>query len=426
MTSRGRFRKQSAKMETYQMPIGFSKLGYNFILIFILISITTWGQTGCTSLNTPLHQSTDISLNTQLQWMLAPNAVGYRLTVGTTSGGNDILNLVDVGNVTDYQFVTPLSGLTTYYVTITPRTNTGNITNCPEESFTTRAEGVPGCTEIINPFDNDDLVSTTANITWIRDFSATGYLMTIYERDPNGILILDRVDVGNGTNFKPPDFKPRTRYYVTIFPYNTFGSAADCSSISFTTGDGPPLPDCTELIFPGNQATGIQTNPTLNWNTVPNADGYFITLGTTPRGSDILDAEDVGNNTSFATPYLPSGTRIYVLINTYQGSLLSENCVLSSFTTEGQPPPDITDIAPKFFTPNNDGFNDYWSVSSTDKITVQSIFVYDRYGKLLKQMLPGQQWDGTYNGENLPSDSYWYALITVNTDKIKGFFTLKR
>lgn len=364
-------------------------------------------------------------LNTNLQWMPSPNAIGYRLTVGTVSGGSDILNLFDVGNVTDYSFEAPLDGLTTYFVTITPRTNTGNITNCGEESFTTRAAGVPGCTEIINPFDGDLLVSTTANITWIRDFSATGYLMTIFENDPNGILVLDRVDVGNGTNYKPPNFKPRTRYYVTIIPYNDVGAAMGCNPITFRTGDGPPLPNCTTILKPIPDVTNLIRNPLLQWNIVSDVDGYILSIGTTLNGNELFNG-DVGNILSYQTTGLPTNTKIYVRITPYKGDLMAELCPIVSFTNLKLANEEFDSPAPTFFTPNNDGFNDFWSVSSNDIVTVQYIFIYDRYGKLLAQLLPDQPWDGTSNGKVLPSDSYWYVLEIAQSNNIKGFFMLKR
>ncbi|SFZ90603.1 gliding motility-associated C-terminal domain-containing protein [Flaviramulus basaltis] len=81
---------------------------------------------------------------------------------------------------------------------------------------------------------------------------------------------------------------------------------------------------------------------------------------------------------------------------------------------------------PKFFTPNNDGYNDFWKLKGkTDKD--YSIFIYDRYGKLLKH-LPSSQysWDGTFNGTYLPINEYWFKVV-FNDGTIKsGHFTLKR
>jgi gliding motility-associated-like protein len=84
---------------------------------------------------------------------------------------------------------------------------------------------------------------------------------------------------------------------------------------------------------------------------------------------------------------------------------------------------------PKFFTPNNDGFNDYWNVKGVNASFNANaiIYIFDRYGKLLKQILPSSQgWDGTINGNQLPADDYWYTLKLENGREAKGHFSLKR
>ncbi|MFS4483462.1 T9SS type B sorting domain-containing protein [Hyunsoonleella sp. 2307UL5-6] len=81
---------------------------------------------------------------------------------------------------------------------------------------------------------------------------------------------------------------------------------------------------------------------------------------------------------------------------------------------------------PKFFTPNNDGKNDFWKVVDANN-NINSISIYNRHGKLLK-FLPqtSSGWDGTYNGQLLPTDSYWYKIVLNNQNIVKGFFALKR
>ena len=84
---------------------------------------------------------------------------------------------------------------------------------------------------------------------------------------------------------------------------------------------------------------------------------------------------------------------------------------------------------PKFFTPNNDGYNDTWHVYgiNTDNQVGSEIFIFDRFGKLLNQLRHnGQGWDGTYNGNPMPTADYWF-YIKLNDNRIfRGHFTLKR
>lgn len=89
---------------------------------------------------------------------------------------------------------------------------------------------------------------------------------------------------------------------------------------------------------------------------------------------------------------------------------------------------------PKFFTPNGDPYNETWTPQgmSSEFQTNVSIYIYDRYGKLLKQLEPfGQGWDGIYNGKKMPTSDYWYAiefteLFSGKNRQLKGHFTLKR
>ncbi|QSB25180.1 choice-of-anchor L domain-containing protein [Flavobacterium sp. CLA17] len=85
---------------------------------------------------------------------------------------------------------------------------------------------------------------------------------------------------------------------------------------------------------------------------------------------------------------------------------------------------------PKFFTPNGDAHNDTWNIIGFDGIQNDRIFIFDRYGKLLKQLNSKVLgWDGTYNGYQMPATDYWFKIIFTE-DKIekefKSHFTLKR
>lgn len=84
---------------------------------------------------------------------------------------------------------------------------------------------------------------------------------------------------------------------------------------------------------------------------------------------------------------------------------------------------------PNFFTPNQDGFNDYWNIKGVNATfsSKSIIYIFDRYGKLLKQILPSSQgWDGTINGAPLPADDYWFTLQLEDGREVKGHFSLKR
>jgi gliding motility-associated-like protein len=85
---------------------------------------------------------------------------------------------------------------------------------------------------------------------------------------------------------------------------------------------------------------------------------------------------------------------------------------------------------PKFFTPNGDGYNDTWNVFDLSFKPQSKISIFDRFGKLIKQIETGAQgWDGTLNGKDLPSTDYWFVLdyeINGEPKQLKGHFAMKR
>lgn len=94
---------------------------------------------------------------------------------------------------------------------------------------------------------------------------------------------------------------------------------------------------------------------------------------------------------------------------------------------------DICSIgSPKFFTPNGDTINDTWQIKGTSCLEYATIYVFDRYGKLLKEFdLNSTGWNGMFNGAMLPTNDYWFVINykEIGSDVVKeykGHFTLKR
>lgn len=87
---------------------------------------------------------------------------------------------------------------------------------------------------------------------------------------------------------------------------------------------------------------------------------------------------------------------------------------------------------PKYFTPNGDGYHDTWNIVAVESQANSLIRIFDRYGKLLKQIHPSADgWDGTFNGALMPSSDYWFILeyndpTSGTPAQLKAHFSLKR
>ena len=82
---------------------------------------------------------------------------------------------------------------------------------------------------------------------------------------------------------------------------------------------------------------------------------------------------------------------------------------------------------PRYFTPNGDGINDTWQLTNAAKESLNMLSIFDRYGKLMTQLNSSNLgWDGTYNGNQMPTSDYWFVLERQNGTTYTGHFTLKR
>jgi gliding motility-associated-like protein len=79
------------------------------------------------------------------------------------------------------------------------------------------------------------------------------------------------------------------------------------------------------------------------------------------------------------------------------------------------------------FTPNNDGFNDYWEIPGLDSFGECEVKVYNRWGKLVFSSTEyHNEWDGTSNGVNLPSAAYYFIIKSEEAGSISGTVNIVR
>ena len=84
---------------------------------------------------------------------------------------------------------------------------------------------------------------------------------------------------------------------------------------------------------------------------------------------------------------------------------------------------------PEYFTPNGDTISDGWTVGCSELYPNLTFDIFDRYGRKIATLRVGEFWDGTYNGEELPTGDYWYVVrpnsSALNKEYV-GHFTLYR
>ena len=269
--------------------------------------------------------------------------------------------------------------------------------------------------------------------------NTTPYSQTIYVRveNDNDCFGINQVQLNV---FELPDIviEEELFYCLNSFP----------QTITLTSGVINDLPsNYTYSWSTGETTSEIEINQSGTFNvTVTNANGCSKDRTITVLPSNIatinsIDVVDATQNNTITVSVSGEGTYEFALDDSsgpYQVSNLFENVAPGLHTVYVMDTKNSCGIVekivsvigfPKFFTPNNDSFNDTWQVYGLSKQFQpnSTIFIYDRYGKLLKQLDPtGIGWDGTFNGYRLPSSDYWFYVTLQDGRIFANHFTLKR
>jgi gliding motility-associated-like protein len=337
------------------------------------------------------------------------------------------------------------------------------------EAFPIATTLTSACDDEVNPLTQDGLFSfNTSTFQATILGSQTGMIVNYY--DENGVALsspLPNPFTTDTQNITVEVINPinATCKAILNIPFivkptpkiNTTGTELVCSNnpnfikiIDAGLDDISTINDFTyQWFLDGNILTG-ETNYALTVNiegsytvVVTNAQNCSKTRTITVTASNIATIEnisitDLSNNNSVIVTVSGSGDYEYSIDGeNYQTSNTFYNLKSGTYTIYvkdnngcGIAQEDISLLGiPKYFTPNADGYNDYWNIKgvSANYNAKTTIHIFDRYGKLLKQISPlSKGWDGTYNGKSMSSSDYWYVINLEDGRTFKGHFSLKR
>ncbi|MFG4003737.1 T9SS type B sorting domain-containing protein [Flavobacterium aquidurense] len=286
---------------------------------------------------------------------------------------------------------------------------------------------------------------------------------------PAGLVFnyyLNSADALNDTNELPNIFKNSIAFSQTIYAKATNG--ADCFDITpitlvINTFDPPNFEDESLHLCKGDDITltvaaGFSnylwsTGSTDNLITVNSAGDYSVvvtdvngcektkkfkvTLSEPAFITETVVKDFSGVDNSVLIKYTGNGNYEFSLDGTvFQDDPLFTNVRPGTYTAIARDKNGcglsnslITYVIdyPRFFTPNADGYNDLWLITNIAQLPNYKIYIFDRYGKFLKEMNQNSDgWNGLFNGQQLPADDYWFTLEFVDGKIVKGHFSLKR
>jgi large repetitive protein len=274
-----------------------------------------------------------------------------------------------------------------------------------------------------------------SNVVDYFDLSG-GTTYTIYVKDANGcvtsipITLDDAVDLNPDVTVTYDCSNNQSTNTVTITV-----DAQYTNEVSYSIdGNNYQLSNTFIDVVPGNYTAYVEhINGCLNTNetfTIDQVDPVTVTLvetglnqitatasGGVPPYTYVFNGINTGSNNVFFITQ--SGDQTVVAYDSNPNACSATATIPVTFY-----PIEI----PNFFTPDGNGFNDFWTPINIENYTKLESLIFDRYGREIIRLKVGETWDGTYESIDLPSGDYWY-LINVNDGSGRAFtgnFTLYR
>ncbi|MEC4005195.1 T9SS type B sorting domain-containing protein [Flavobacterium sp. SUN052] len=323
------------------------------------------------------------------------------------------------------------------------------------------------CQLIISGNETFDL--TSQNATILGSQSASQYTISYYNSQSNAQS--GNNPILNSTNYNPIT-NPETIYLRMV--YNALPNCYETRTFQLFTGQIPSLninPDylnCSTSPTVIDASTGNPASTTYLWSdgstnpvksitqigttnlTVTATNSYgvgmlpctsspfdvTVVLSEIPKIDHIETVDWTTNENSITVITSNTGAFEYSLDGIhYQNSNYFSNLIPGLYTVF------IRDLAgcgivqqtvwllnyPKYFTPNGDGFHETWRIENQELETNFTVYIYDRYGKLINYF-PSNSigWDGTYNGNLMLATDYWFVVNRQDGRRLTGHFSLKR
>lgn len=194
-------------------------------------------------------------------------------------------------------------------------------------------------------------------------------------------------------------FGPGT-HFVTVT--NSFGCAA---TDTFTVGTGGPTAQF--VINPSNAAV-VNTNVSFEDQSVSS-------------GSPISSWSWTNNQNNFSNIQNPVVTYADPGVFTITLTVVDENGCADSTSQSYTVTSDLS--IPNSFTPNGDGFNDFFVIKGLQAYPNSDIVIYNRWGN---EVYASSSYQNNWGAENHPDGVYFFVLKLNNGETLKGDITVIR
>ncbi len=275
----------------------------------VTVTLTVTSGPAAAAFTYPTAGQTNVDTTQPFTWSTIPSAQYYYLTVGTTQGGYDLVNSgVLPASQSSYGVPALPTGQTLYariYTLIG-----GGWNNYQDITFT----AAPRAAAFTYPTAGQTNVDTTKPFTWSTIASAQNYYLTVGTTQGGYDLVNSGVLPASQSSYGVPALPTGQTLYARIYTL-IGGGWNNYQDITFTAA-----PNAVMFTYPTAGQTNVDTTKPFTWSTIASAQYYYLTVGTTQGGYDLVNSGVLpASQSSYGVPALPTGQTLYARIYTLIG-----------------------------------------------------------------------------------------------------------
>lgn len=249
---------------------------------------------------------------------------------------------------------------------------------------------------------------------------------TIYAKILNGPDCYDIIPVNLVVNsLAPPDFEDA---HLTLCDKDTAVLSVNPIYVTYLWSTGETTPQIT-ISEPGTYTITVGENDCEATKT------FIVSAPVAPIITSVDVQDMTATDNTILVHYTGTGDYVFSLDGVnfqpspyFTGVAAGEYLLIMRDTGACTQDTELVSVVnyPRYFTPNADGNNDYWTLPILKNIPGSTVSIFDRMGKLILRFdCNSAGWDGKMNARELPATDYWF-VADLKDRTVRGHFALKR
>jgi len=247
--------------------------------------------TGIAQMIYPADGATNVDVSQPFTWTFVADAQQYYLHVGTAPWMGDVFDSTAIASTS---VMIPSGRFHTgkYYLFVS--TLKGGVWQSVQTSFV-----VGDHSSVISPADSETDVDPLAPVTWTSYPGAQAYYL--YVGTSQGAKDVYESFATLDTRRYIPNLQAGVKYYLRI--HTEINGSWLYSDSNFTAGTG-----LARLVQPTDETLNADGSAPFVWNSLPDAQSYFLTIGSSRGARNVYDSGATTTTASFVPGLVPART----------------------------------------------------------------------------------------------------------------------